>query len=146
MEPLTHWHWWIAAVILLVLEVFAPGAFFLWMGISAVAVGLLAYLFTDMGWTYQVLSFSVLSIASIIAWRHYQGKNPDITDQPTLNQRGAQYIGRTFSLQEAIENGHGKIKVDDTTWKVLGPDCDNGSRVKVTGVDGTMLVVERITD
>lgn len=144
MEQLTHWHWWIAAVILLVLEIFAPGAFFMWMGISAVVVGLLAYLFSDMGWTYQVLIFSVFSVASIVAWRNYQGKNPATTDQPTLNQRGAQYIGRTFGLQEAIENGHGKIKVDDTTWKVLGPDCEQGSRVKVTGVDGTMLVVERV--
>jgi len=142
MDPLTHWHWWIAALVLLVLEIFVSGTFFMWMGISAVLVGLLAYLFSDMGWTYQMLIFSIVSVVSIVIWRQYQEKHPQQSDQPTLNRRGSQYIGRTFTLQEPIVNGNGKIKVDDTTWKVLGPDSDSGHSVKVTGVDGTMLVVE----
>ncbi|MDH5359042.1 MAG: NfeD family protein [Gammaproteobacteria bacterium] len=142
MDPLTHWHWWIAALVLLVLEIFVSGTFFMWMGISAVLVGLLAYLFSDMGWTYQMMVFSIVSVASIVIWRQYQEKHPQQSDQPTLNRRGSQYIGRTFTLQEPIVNGNGKIKVDDTTWKVLGPDCDSGQSVRVTGVDGTMLVVE----
>lgn len=144
MEEITHWHWWITAVLLLVLEIFAPGTFFMWMGISAVLVGFLAYLFVDMGWTYQLLIFSIISVVSTVAWRQYQGKHPVETDQPTLNRRGSQYIGRTFTLQEPIVNGNGKIKVDDTTWKIRGKDCAINSQVVVTGVDGTMLVVERV--
>lgn len=142
MDPLTHWHWWIAALLLLVLEIFVSGTFFLWMGVSAVLVGLLAYLFSDMGWTYQVLIFSIFSVTSIVAWRQYQEKHPQQSDQPSLNRRGSQYIGRTFTLQEPIVNGNGKIKVDDTTWKIRGADCAADSRIVVTGVDGTMLVVE----
>ncbi len=137
-----HWHWWILAVALLVLEAFAPGTFFMWMGISAGVVGLLVLIAPGMGWEYQVFAFAVLSVASIVAWRLYFRKHPVQTDQPTLNRRGEQYVGRTFTLAEPIENGSGKIRVDDTTWKIRGDDCDTGSKVKVTGVDGVILKVE----
>ncbi len=39
-------------------------------------------------------------------------------------------------------NGVGKLRVDDTTWKVAGNDVPAGSRVRVTGVEGTILQVE----
>ncbi|MEN8169429.1 MAG: NfeD family protein [Pseudomonadota bacterium] len=141
-----HWHWWILAVALLVLEAFAPGTFFMWMGISAVVVGLLVLIAPGMGWEYQVFAFAVLSVASIVAWRLYFGKHPVTTDQPTLNRRGEQYVGRTFTLDEPIENGNGKIRVDDTTWKINGNDCDSGSKVKVVGVDGVILTVEVVSE
>lgn len=68
--------------------------------------------------------------------------NPVESDQPNLNRRGQQYIGRTFTLSEPIVNGLGKITVDDSTWKIHGKDCAEGTRVTVTGVDGVILKVE----
>jgi membrane protein implicated in regulation of membrane protease activity len=141
-EHINHWSWWILAVILLVLEAFAPGTFFMWMGFSAVVVGLVVLVSPELGWEYQVLIFALLSVISIVAWRSYFRKHPIITDQPALNRRGDQYIGRLFTLEEPIINGNGKIKVDDTTWKIIGDDCEAGSKVKVTGVDGVILKVE----
>ncbi|MCK4710234.1 MAG: NfeD family protein, partial [Gammaproteobacteria bacterium] len=64
------------------------------------------------------------------------------SDHPTLNRRGEQYVGRTFTLDEPIVNGMGKIRVDDSTWKISGNDCDSGSKVKVTGIEGTIFKVE----
>jgi len=142
MEQLGYWHWWIGAVVLLVMELFAPGAFFLWLGISAAIVGLLVYLFMGIEWQYQLLLFSLLSVASIVAWRFYLKDRTEVTDQPTLNRRGAQYIGRSFTLDEPLVNGVGKIRVDDTTWRIEGTDCEAGRQVRVTGVDGVMLQVE----
>ena len=52
------------------------------------------------------------------------------------------FIGRRFALSEAIDNGVGKIRVDDTTWKVKGPDLPEGAKVRVTAAEGTLLVVE----
>lgn len=66
------------------------------------------------------------------------------TDAPTLNRRGQQYVGRVFTLSEAIVNGVGKIKVDDTLWKVKGKDTEVGKRVRVTEVDGVVLLVESV--
>jgi len=142
MEHLGYWHWWIGAVALLVLELLAPGAFFLWLGISAALVGLLVFLFDGITWQYQLLLFSVLSVVSIVAWRFYLKDRTEVTDQPTLNRRGAQYIGRSFTLTEPIVNGIGKIRVDDTTWKIGGADCEAGRQIRVTGVDGVILRVE----
>ncbi len=143
MEAISYWHWWILAAALVILEVFAPGAFFLWLGIAAAALGLLVYAFPAMGWEYQVLIFSLLSVISIILWRRFFRSRPGDTDQPALNRRGEQYIGRHFTLGAPLINGVGKIRVDDSTWKIHGEDCPAGTRVEVIGVEGTVLKVER---
>jgi len=143
IEQVSFWHWLVLAVALMILEVFAPGAFFLWLGISAAAVGGIVYMVPDLGWENQLLVFSVLSVVSIIVWRKFFKTTPEDTDQPSLNRRGHQYIGRVFTLDEAIHNGTGKIRVDDSTWKVRGEDSPEGTQVEVTGLDGTVLLVKR---
>ena len=142
LEEVEFWHWWIAAVVFVVIEVFAPGTVALWMGISAAAVGLLLLAIPDLAWQTQFLVFAVLSVATVIGWRTYQLRYPTVSDQPTLNRRGEQYVGRVFTLDEAIVNGSGKIHVDDTMWKVVGVDLAEGTQVRVTGVEGTLLTVE----
>jgi hypothetical protein len=142
LEEIEFWHWWIAAIVLVVIEVFAPGTVALWMGISAAVVGFLLLAAPDLTWQTQFLVFAVLSVATVVGWRAYQLRHPTVSDQPTLNRRGEQYVGRTFTLDEAIVNGRGKIHVDDTMWKVEGRDLAQGTQVRVTGVDGTVLTVE----
>jgi len=141
MEQIGYWHWWILAAALIIMEVFAPGAFFLWLGIAAVAVGGVVYVSPEIDWEYQLLMFSVLSVISIVVWRKYFRATPTITDQPNLNRRGQQYVGRVFTLKEPIVDGIGKIHVDDSTWKVRGESCPVGTQVEVTGVDGTILEI-----
>ena len=141
-EFITYWHWFILAVVLIILEIFAPSAFFMWMGVAAGVVGVILWIAPDLGWEYQFMIFAILSIVSIALWKRYFKQNPVETDHPTLNKRGQQYIGRQFTLQEPIVNGMGKIKVDDSIWKISGDDCDAGSKVKVTGIDGTIFKVE----
>ena len=142
LEQLTYWHWFILAALLIILEVFAPGAFMLWIGIAAGVVGATLYFVPSMTWEYQLMLFSIAAVGSIIAWRGYRGTHPITTDEPTLNRRGAQYIGRTFTLEAPIINGIGKLRVDDSTWKIEGADCPAGSKVKVVGIDNTVLRVE----
>lgn len=143
---LTHivfWHWWIAGFGLLVLEMFAPGAVFLWMGISAFVVGALLGL-VEFRWEWQLVLFSVLAIASFFAFRHFRRK-PVAADETTLNRRGHSYVGRDFTLSEAIVNGIGKLSVDDSQWRVsCADDAPAGSKVRVTRADGVTLHVERL--
>lgn len=136
-----HWYWFIAGMVLLALEMAAPGAVLLWMGISALLVGGLVWLAPELGWEVQLLVYALLSIATVFLGRRYFRRHPIATDQPLLNRRGRQYVARRFTLAEPIVNGVGKITVDDTTWKVKGADCPAGSVVRVTGVDGVMLEV-----
>ena len=145
-EQLDFWHWWVIGIILIILELFAPGAFFLWMGIAAGLVGLVLVVVPEMTWQYQFIVFAVVSVVSIVVWRNYLKKHPTETDRPTLNMRGEQYVGRTFTLTEPVVNGVGKIKVDDTMWKIEGADCDIGTKVKVVKTDGAVLKVEEVNE
>ena len=121
------WHWWILALALIIAETFLPGTFFLWMGVSALVLGVLSWLIPAMGWEMQLMLFAVLSLVSIVGWRMWQRKHPDETDQPMLNRRGEQYIDRVFVLETAIENGFGKVRVGDSLWRVKGEDAAAGT-------------------
>lgn len=134
------WLWFAAAVVLMVLETIVPGIHFLWFGVAAGAVGLIA-LVAPMAWQWQVILFALLSVATV--WWVRRNTNPDVakTDEPVLNIRGAQYIGRTVTVEDAIQNGRGKVRVGDTIWAAEGEDAIKGASVEVTGVNGTVLVV-----
>ena len=139
---LTFWHWIVLGVILITAEVFIPGAFAVGLGGAALVVGAVLFVVPELDWRWQLFAFAVLSVVAIVFARRWLKRSPIETDKPLLNQRGAQYVGRHFNLLEPIVNGHGKIKVDDSIWRVRGPDCPQGVRVRVTGVDGTVLLVE----
>lgn len=143
MEHVVFWHWWILAGALLILELTSPAFFFLWVGIAAAAVGFLLLLIPSLNIEMQLVLFGILSVVAVFAWRRYREKHPQPSDQPHLNQRGRQYTGRLFTLEEPIINGVGKVEVDDSTWRVTGPDLPVGTLVRVTDVDGVVFLVER---
>lgn len=142
-EQIEFWHWLIAAVAFVVLEIFAPGFILLWLGVAAGIVGLSLLAVPSLTWQGQMLIFAVLSVGSVVAWRVFARKRPIESDHPTLNRRGSQYVGQVFTLSEGIVNGTGMLHVDDTRWKVRGSDQPAGTQVTVTGVEGTVLTVER---
>jgi len=139
------WHWWIFAIALIIFEILAPAFFALWMAVAAFITGCVLYLMPDMQWQSQLILFSILSVASIIAWRKYYDKNPIKTDEPLLNRRGEQYIGRVFTLKEPIVDGQGKVNVDDSTWKIEADrDCPAGEKVKIISLNSVVFKVEVI--
>ena len=141
---LNHWTWWVLAVILIAIEIIAPTTVLLWMGLSAITVGLVLLVVPDMSWAIQLLIFSALSFASVIVWKRVARKSDAITDQPLLNKRLEQYHGRVFTLEQAIKNGVGQIRIDDTIWRVIGPDLPEGSRVRVVGEESMSFIVEAV--
>jgi membrane protein implicated in regulation of membrane protease activity len=138
------WHWWILALVLTIAEALLPGTFLLWMGIAAFLLGLLLWTVPTLSLETQLALFAVLSLVSIAGWRLWQRRHPDQSDQSTLNRRGEQYVGRVFVLEAPIENGFGKVRAGDSLWRVTGKDAAAGTRVRVTGVDGVVLVVEPV--
>lgn len=144
LENLEFWHWWIAAAVFITLEIFAPGVVFIWLGIASAIVGAALFALPDLAWELQFSIWGMLAVASAVIGRNYIQKNPTKTDEPNLNKRGHQYIDRTFTLEEAIDNGFGKIKVDDSTWKIeCGDDLKAGTKVKVISIDNVVLKVEK---
>ena len=146
LASVEFWHWWVLAIVLVILEMFAPGAVLMWMGAAAGIVGFVLLVFPAMQWEFQWLIFAVLSVATIfVSWKFLK-RHPIRSDHPTLNLRGKRYIGRVFTLEEPIVNGQGKIRVDDTTWKIEGADLAAGISVEVTAVEGTILKVAEKRD
>ncbi len=140
-EVMLFWHWWVLGFALLAAEVFLPSTFCLWLGGSAFITGLIALLMPALHWQLEVVIFAVLSVVAVAAWFRFKplGK---ATPDTGLNQRGRGYVGQVFELAEPISNGIGKARVEDSVWRVAGPDLAAGQRVRVTAVDGATLRVE----
>ena len=143
LGSLTMWHWLIAAAIFFVLELVAPGAFMLWLGLSALLVGIILF-FVAWPWQYQFVAFAIFALASIPLWRRFAHRVEKAGDQPFLNRRTDAFVGREFTLDKPIVSGSGTVKIDDTIWRLSGPDCPGGSRVKVVRADAATLVVEAL--
>jgi membrane protein implicated in regulation of membrane protease activity len=142
-QTITPTEWFIAGFVLLLLEVFAPGAFLLWFGVAALIVGSLLWLLPMLPWQVQIVAFALLSIGALVGYRAWRKRRPaPQVDQPLLNRRVEQMIGRVFTLDQAIVNGRGKIKVGDSLWTVVGNDLAVGSKVRVIGAHEQMLEVE----
>jgi hypothetical protein len=144
MPLIDFWHWWILAVALVIIEILLPSFFALWLAIAATLTGFLLLVFPGLGWEWQLLVFAVFSVISIVAWRRYYQTHPIKTDEPLLNRRGEGYVGRELTLNQPIVDGIGKIRLDDSTWKIQGPDCPAGSRIKITGLNNVVFTVELI--
>lgn len=137
------WNWFILAALLLLLEAMVPGVFMLWFGLAAIVIGVLASAMT-VSWQVQLILFAVVSVAMVPAWRHFARKVETPNDSPFLNRRAEGYVGRVFILETPIVGGVGAIRVDDTVWRVSGPDCPAGARVRVARSDGPNLTVEPV--
>ncbi|HML30907.1 MAG TPA: NfeD family protein [Hyphomicrobium sp.] len=137
------WLWFALAVILFVMESLVPGVHFVWFGLSASVVGVIG-LATPLAWEWQLIAFALIAMATVFWVRQKsreESAHPDVAD---LNARGAQYVGRIVTIEDAIINGRGKVRVGDTVWAAKGEDGPKGATVKVTGADGTVLVVTRV--
>lgn len=142
LTALTFWHWFVFGMMLMVLEVMIFGAFFLWLGIAALMIGV-AMMFVPMLWTISIPLWATLSIVLILGFQLYRKKNPKTEVNSGLNQRGHEYIGQVFTLEKPVLHGKGEIRTADTVWKIVcNQDVSAGSSVRVTGLDGTSLRVE----
>jgi inner membrane protein len=141
---LGSWNWFILALLLFILETLVPGVHFLWFGLAAIVVGAIAVA-TGIAWQWQMIAFGVISVLTVFWVRRVYRVEVAQSDQPDLNERGRQYVGRALIVEQAIQNGRGKVRVGDSLWQAEGPDAPAGARVKVVAAKGTVLVVERTT-
>jgi membrane protein implicated in regulation of membrane protease activity len=119
-----------------------PGAVAIWFAASAFVTGAVL-LVVPIPWQLQLVLFGALGVLAIFLWRRYRPENNETSDQPGLNQRGVKYVGQVFQLFEPVKDGTGKIRVGDGVWLVGGAAAPAGASVRVVGVEGAVLRVER---
>jgi len=134
--------WGAAALLLFAAEALAPGAFMLWLGFAAVVVFIGVLALPGIPLLAQVAAFIALSFVSIQVYRRWFTHNDRVSDQPMLNRRVAQLIGRVVSLESPIVNGRGRVQIADAYWEVAGPELPAGTVVKIVGAMDTTLRVE----
>lgn len=137
---LDPWFWFILGGVLLVAEIFSPGVFLLWMGLAALITGALAAAL-DLSWQSEVVLFAALAILAVLVGRRVYARGNAGSDRPFLNRRAESYVGRVFTLEEPITGGVGQVHIDDTVWRVEGPDLASGRDVRVVAADGATLKV-----
>ena len=147
VSELGPWNWMVLGFALLVLEIIVPGFFLIWIAVAALITGALSLLFWDAGfwvWQVQILLFLALALVAAYLGNKFMGGNNDKTDQPLLNRRGEQMIGRIATLTEPITDGRGRVRIGDTMWRISGPDLPIGAKVRVKAATETdlELVVE----
>lgn len=150
-SSLGFWSWLLLALALFLLETIIPGVHFLWFGLAAFVVGVIVAVASGMGhaelfpFAWQLVVFATVAVATVFVVKKLAGASPG-AHSPDINAPGSQFIGRIVIVEEDITRGRGKVRAGDTVWLAQGEDAPRGTKVMVTGVSGTALVVTNETD
>ncbi|WP_271270752.1 NfeD family protein [Aliamphritea hakodatensis] len=142
---LSPWHWLILGMVLLGFEVLGSAGFLLGIALGALLQAVILFVVPDMAWHVQLLIFALASVIfTLLYWRVFRRFN-DRSDQPLLNDRAAQLIGRQLVLAGPIENGLGKIQIGDTLWRAQADaNIPAGSKIEIIDSQGMVLIVRQV--
>ena len=127
IASLGPWNWIILGGILLAIEVMAPGTFILWLGLSAILVGVISFAI-DWSWQAQGVAFAVLAAIQLVASGlgaaqptagAGRGPPPSLMDRPTE-------IALALSACPASVAGKAAVYVLERTGYVRVRDSENG--------------------
>jgi len=136
-----HYTWLAIGLVLAIAEMAIPGVFLIWMAGAALITGLVAWLL-PIGLPLQIVIFALLSIIAVFTGKRVLKDHPVVAAEPKMNQRGERVVGETVVVTQAIEGGSGRVRLGDSEWLAKGADAIVGTRLKVVGHDGVVLVVE----
>ena len=138
-----NWGWLALGLVLAIAEMAIPGVFLIWLAGAALITGVVSWV-VPIGVPLQIMLFAVLAIVSVFAGKRYLRDNPIAAADPMMNDRGARLVGESVVVTHVIEGGTGRVKLGDSEWLVRGPDAEPGTRMRVTGHDGAVLLVEHL--
>lgn len=144
---LEYWHWLVFGMLLIVSEIFVPSFIMVWFGLGAIIVGSLLK-FVDISLTYQLLIWAISSVTFIILW--FKFVRPLAVDRTKAGMGKESIINETGMVIKTPANGQrGKMrfstpKLGNDEWLILSEqDLSDGDRVRVVGVSGNSLIVEK---
>jgi inner membrane protein len=138
-----HWVWLTLGLVLAGLEMLVPGVYLIWLAAAAIITGVLTYSL-ELSLPMQVIDFVFLSLIIAFSARRFLRERPIESSDPLMNRRGARLVGETAVVVQAIEHGGGRVRLGDSEWLARGPDVAVGERVRVSGSEGAVLLVERL--
>ena len=137
--------WLIAALVLGIAELAAPGIFLVFLAIAAAVTGAITFALPDLPIAAQIAAFAVWSTVAVLIGRRWYRDYPVAGDDPLLNDRAARLVGQVVVVETALVGGHGRVLIGDGSWPARGDDTVAGTRVKITAVVDGAVVVEPLT-
>jgi membrane protein implicated in regulation of membrane protease activity len=135
------WLWLIGGVLLLILEVIAPGFFLVFLGAAAIATGLFTVLF-NLGAAAELALFALYAVIAVLVGRRFYANRTADSADPLLNDRVGRLVGKVVTVVAAVDDQSGRVRVGDSEWSARGGPAAVGERVRITGVEGNCLTVE----
>jgi len=138
-----HWVWLTLGLVLAGLEMMIPGVYLIWLAAAAIITGVLTATL-DLSLPVQLIDFVFLSLIIAFSAKRFLRERPIESSDPLMNRRGARLVGETALVVQAIEHGSGRVKLGDSEWIARGPDVAAGERVRISGSEGAILLVEPV--
>ena len=138
-----HWVWLTLGLMLAGLEMLIPGVYLIWLAAAAIITGVLT-LTLDLSLPVQLIDFVFLSLIVAFSAKRFLGERPIESSDPLMNRRGARLVGETALVVQAIEHGSGRVRLGDSEWLAHGPNAAAGERVRISGSEGAILLVEPV--
>ena len=135
------WVWLALGLFLAAAEILVPGFFLMWLAGAALLTSLVAFFFPE-AIPLQVTLFAVLSVVAVFLGRNYFRSHPIKDADPKMNRRGMRLAGEIATVVVPLDGGIGKVKHGDSEWLAKGCEAGVGDRVRISGSDGAILVVE----
>ncbi|ALE15338.1 Putative activity regulator of membrane protease YbbK [Altererythrobacter epoxidivorans] len=136
-----HWIWIGLGLILAALEILVPGVYLIWLAVAAIITGALVF-GIGLALPAQIIVFVFLSLIAAFSARRFLRDQPIVSSDPLMNRRGSRLVGELALITQAIDGGTGRVKHGDSEWLARGPDLAAGTRVRIIGNDGSILIVE----
>ena len=137
--------WLSLAALLALAELFVPGVFLIWVAAAAAVTGILS-LFIDLTVAGQLTLFGLSTIFAVLGGRRWYLTHNVESENPLLNDRAAQLVGKTVTIVETVSATSGRVKVADGEWPAKGPDMEKGTVAKVAAVENGVLRLQALED
>ena len=144
IATLQPWHWLVLGILLLGLETLGIGGFLIGFAIACFVQSLIVFLAPELHWSLQIFIFAINAVIfTFLYWKVFKPFNSR-TDQPQLNDRAAQMVGRSAVIDVDMPHGEGKVMFGDTYWRIKseGP-LASGDAVSVTAAKDMVLMVQK---
>lgn len=137
--------WLIAAVVLGIAELVVPGIFLVFLAVAAAITGAAVFALPTLPLAAQLAAFAAWSVVTVLIGKRWYGDFPVEGGDPLLNDRASRLIGQVVTVDAAIVDGVGRVRVGDGSWPARGPDSERGQTLRVAAIRDGVLLVEPLS-
>jgi hypothetical protein len=84
------------------------------------------------------------AVFGLYFWVQHRQRQRELNSPLASHRLGHSHIGQVIVLEQGLQDGAGQVRLGNRDWRVRGPNLPAGAKARVTGVDGTVLLVDRI--